>query len=38
MANKVWIVHWGSATLDDDGNTSAYCGVHSVHTSLKSAR
>lgn len=38
MANKVWVVHWGSGTLDDDRNTSAFCGVHSVHTSLKSAR
>jgi hypothetical protein len=38
MNMKVYIVHWGSGTVDDDGNTSSYCGVHSVHTSLESAK
>jgi PDZ domain-containing secreted protein len=38
MANKVWVVHWGSGTIDDDGNVSSYCGVHSVHTSKESAK
>lgn len=38
MANKVWVVHWGSGTLDDDGNVSSYCGVHSVYSSKDSAK
>jgi hypothetical protein len=38
MIMKVYIVHWGEGTIDDNGNTSSYCGVHSVHTSLECAR
>ena len=34
---KLYIVHWGSACSDDDGNAKAYCGVHGVYTSKDDA-
>jgi hypothetical protein len=35
---KLYIVHWGSATLDDRGNASAHSGVHGVYKSLDEAK
>ena len=34
---KLYIVCWGSAFSDDDGNARAYCGVHGVYTSKADA-
>lgn len=34
---KIYIVHWGSAFSDDDGNAKAYCGIHGVYTSKAEA-
>ncbi len=34
---KLYIVHWGSAFSDDDGNAKAYCGVHGVYTTKPAA-
>lgn len=34
---KLYIVHWGSAGADDDGNAKAYCGIHGVYRSKKDA-
>ena len=34
---KIYIVHWGSAGQDDDGNSRAFCGVHGVYTSKSDA-
>lgn len=35
---KLYIVHWGSAFSDDDGNAKAYAGVHGVYSTLSAAR
>ena len=35
---KLYIVCWGSAGQDDDGNSSAFCGVHGVYTDESAAR
>lgn len=35
---KVYIVHWGSASSDDDGNAKAYCGIHGVYTTKAAAQ
>ncbi len=29
--NKVYIVSWSSANLDDDGNAHAYNGIHNIY-------
>ena len=29
---KLYIVCWGSAGQDDDGNSKAFCGVHGIYT------
>jgi hypothetical protein len=34
---KLYIVCWGSAGQDDDGNSKAFCGVHGVYTSKSDA-
>ena len=34
---KLYIVWWGSAGQDDDGNSKAFCGVHRVYTDKSSA-
>jgi hypothetical protein len=34
---KLYIVCWGSAGQDDDGNSKAFCGVHGVYTSKEDA-
>jgi len=34
---NLYIVHWGSAGQDDDGNSKAFCGVHGVYTSKSEA-
>lgn len=34
---KIYIVCWGSAGQDDDGNSKAFCGVHGVYTSKEDA-
>jgi hypothetical protein len=34
---NLYIVHWGSAGSDDDGNAKAFCGVHGVYTSKSKA-
>lgn len=35
---KVYIVCWGNASQDDNGNSSAYCNVHGVYTFLDDAK
>lgn len=35
---KLYIVCWGSAGQDDDGNSTAFCGVHGVYTDKSAAR
>lgn len=35
---KLYIVCWGSAGQDDDGNSSAFCGVYGVYTDKSAAR
>jgi hypothetical protein len=35
---KLFIVCWGSAGQDDDGNSKAFCGVHGVYTDKPAAR
>ena len=34
---KLYIVHWGSASSDDDGNAKAFCGIHGVYASKDEA-
>lgn len=34
---KLYIVHWGCASSDDDGNAKAFCGIHGVYTSKEDA-
>lgn len=34
---KLYIVHWGSASSDDDGNARAYTGIHGIYPSLTAA-
>lgn len=36
--DKVYIVCWGSAGQDDDGNSKAYCGVHGVYAFMDDAK
>ena len=36
--DQVYIVCWGSTGQDDDGNSSAYCGVHGVYAFLDDAK
>lgn len=35
---KLYIVHWGSATQDDGGNASAFSEIHGVYTSMDEAK
>ena len=35
---NLYIVHWGSAFSDDDGNARAYTGIHGVYTSIEEAQ
>lgn len=35
---KLWVVCWGSAGSDDDGNAKAFTGVHGVYKSKELAR
>lgn len=35
---KLYIVCWGSASQDDDGNARAYSGVHGVYTDFAKAK
>lgn len=35
---KIYVVLWGSACSDDDGNAKAYCGVHGVYSTLSGAQ
>lgn len=35
---KVYIVNWAAARQDDDGNSSAYSGVHGVYASKDDAK
>ena len=37
MFERMYIVHWGSAFSDDDGNAKAYCGIHGVYTTKAAA-
>jgi hypothetical protein len=34
---KLYIVCWGSAGQDDDGNAKAFCGVHGIYTNKPAA-
>ena len=34
---NIYIVHWASASIDDDGNAQAYAGVHGVYSALEAA-
>ena len=34
---KIYIVHWGSAGQDDDGNSKAFCGIHGVYKTKSEA-
>ena len=34
---NIYIVHWGSAGQDDDGNSKAFCGVHGIYHSIEDA-
>lgn len=34
---KLYIVCWGSAGQDDDGNSKAFCGVHGIYTDKPAA-
>ena len=36
--NTVYIVCWGSAGIDDEGNSRAFSGVHEVYTTLGAAQ
>lgn len=36
--NTVYVVCWGSASIDDEGNSSAFSGVHGVYTTLEAAQ
>jgi hypothetical protein len=38
MFEKLYIVHWGSAGSDDDGNAKAYAGIHGVYSTLSAAQ
>lgn len=35
---KLWVVHWSNASLDDDGNCSAFGNIHGAYTTLKEAQ
>lgn len=35
---KLWVVHWSNASLDDDGNCSAFGNVHGVYTTPEEAQ
>ena len=35
---KIYVVHWGSASSDDDGNAKAFCGVHGIYSTLAGAK
>ncbi len=35
---NLFIVHWGSASQDDDGNTKAYTGIHGVYSDIEKAK
>lgn len=37
MFERLYIVHWGSAFRDDDGNTKVYCGIHGVYSTKSAA-
>jgi hypothetical protein len=37
MFERLYIVHWGSAFCDDDGNSKAYCGIHGVYSTKSAA-
>lgn len=34
---KLYVVCWGSAGQDDDGNSKAFCGVHGIYTDKDAA-
>ena len=34
---NIYIVHWGCASQDDDGNSKAFCGIHGVYHSKEEA-
>lgn len=36
--NTVYIICWGSAWINDEGNSSAFSGVHGVYTTLEAAQ
>ena len=35
--NKLYVVCWGSAGQDDDGNSKAFCGTHGVYLDKSAA-
>lgn len=35
---KLYVVHWGTATQDDRGNADAFCGIRGVYTTLDGAK
>ena len=37
MFEKIYIVHWASASSDDDGNAKAFAGVHGVYSTKSAA-
>jgi hypothetical protein len=38
IMEKIYVVHWGSAGIDDDGNAKAYAGIHGVYSTLTGAQ
>ena len=34
---NIYIVHWGSASQDDDENSNAFCGIHGIYHSKEEA-
>ena len=34
---KLYVVHWASASCDDDGNAHAYCGIHGIYNTKSAA-
>ena len=35
---RIYVVHWGSASFDDDGNAKAFADVHGVYTTKSAAQ
>ena len=35
---RLYVVHWGSASQDDDGNANAYTGIHGIYRTIAEAQ